>query len=465
MHGDDHCIYAQVVKLSRNQVKFFDFELHSKFKHRISTAIFPKRPSNLVDNLCDYLGGNPKMKRAQAAGSMVDGRLTEKHLLMRWLARRFPILFFGLGLVTGCSYDSATVPDPDWRSTAPISIPYLTHRDYQSSLRITRKLGDFSGYSSYAVAWDSNGLLQSAVMNVPASAMPAAGFPVLIMNHGNANNRWDELKKYYSTDQEAASYRELSFTELITRFAREGFVVLAPDYRGHGYSETNGKNKGYWQLDRQGHKVIDKQGEHVPRIFDNNGLRFGGWLYSAHYTIDILNLIAAIRSIDNPPDSLSIDRGNLFLWGRSLGGDVTARAMTASNKVKAASLWVPATTSLWDQAHFYHYDSPTVADGFSLEALAVEIGKYNRVHGTQLVARDLNPANFIEQVRNPVMIQVSIDDPDARSAWGIEYHFELQEYGVPTVLKIYPGDAHVFAGDLLERAIQADLEFFRAAMD
>jgi hypothetical protein len=102
----------------------------------------------LADNLCDDPGGEPENETNTSL--RVDGRLTEKHLLMRWLARRFPILLFGLALVTGCSYDSATVPDPDWRSTAPISIPYLTHRNYQSSLRITRKLGDFSGYSHYA---------------------------------------------------------------------------------------------------------------------------------------------------------------------------------------------------------------------------------------------------------------------------------------------------------------------------
>ena len=284
------------------------------------------------------------------------------------------------------------------------------------------------------------------------------------MNHGNSNNRWESVKDYYSDEQDTDAYRALPMTGLITRYAREGFVVFFPDYRGHGYSETSGKSEGHWQLDRHGNKIKNQQGEPVPRIFDKDGLRFGGWLYTAHYTIDILHLIAALESLDDLPDGVRIDTGNLFLWGRSLGGDVTARAMTVSEQVTAATLWVPATLSLWDQAHHYHYDSPCCADGFSLEALFVELQKYNAVHDTRLVARDLNPANFVEQVGNPVLIQVSIADTGVRSAWGIQYHYALQEHGVPTELRIYDGSDHMFKGDVLEQAIRADLAFFRSHM-
>ena len=340
----------------------------------------------------------------------------------------------------------------------------MTHRDYVSSLEVTQKFGDFAGYSSYSVAWQADGLRLTAIMNVPDGSAPDGGHPVLIMNHGNANNRWESFKDYYSDEQDTDAYRALPMTGLITRYAREGFVVFFPDYRGHGCSETSGKSEGHWQLDRHGNKIKNQQGEPVPRIFDKDGLRFGGWLYTAHYTIDILHLIAALESLDDLPDGVRIDTGNLFLWGRSLGGDVTARAMTVSDQVTAATLWVPATLSLWDQAHHYHYDSPCCADGFSLEALFVELQKYNAVHDTRLVARDLNPANFIQQVGNPVLIQVSIADTGVRSAWGIQYHYALQEHGVPTELRIYDGSDHMFKGDVLEQAIRADLAFFRSHM-
>ena len=63
---------------------------------------------------------------------------------------------------------------PDADSSAPISIPFLTGREYDSSLETARKLGDFEGYSSYAVEWDSDGLRLSALMNVPASPLRRA---------------------------------------------------------------------------------------------------------------------------------------------------------------------------------------------------------------------------------------------------------------------------------------------------
>lgn len=371
-------------------------------------------------------------------------------------------------LLSGCGLayepEANTVQFAQDAAHTPIAIEGLRARSYESRLIVTRDLGGFHGYHSHAVTWDSDGLRQSAVMNVPATPAPDAGYPVLIMCHGNANGRWDMFKEYYSDAQDTDHYRRLSHAPLITRYAREGFVVLFPDYRGHGYSETNGRNERGWQLDRDGNKVLDRDGNPVPRIFDKDGLRFGGWLYSAHYTVDVLHLMAALRAPQDLPPGLSLDLDNVFLWGRSLGGDVAARAMTVNPAVRAASLWVPATTSLWDQAHHYHYDSPCCADGFSLEALLVELRNYNAVHGSRLRASELNPSNYVDLVRNPVLVQVSIDDTGVRSAWGIQYHFELLEADRESQLIVHPGDAHVFTGETLEQAISADLEFFRAAM-
>lgn len=302
-------------------------------------------------------------------------------------------------------------------------------------------------------------------MNVPAAETPERGYPIVIMSHGNALAAGrDRFREYYDSDQESAAYRELIRFKPLTRYAVEGFVVFQPDYRGHGDSETHGKYSGAWQLDRHGNRVQDRSGQPVPRVLDDDGLRFNGWLYSAYYTIDVLNLVAALSHFENPPDGLRLDLENLFAWGRSLGGDVTARAIACKNNFRAASLWVPATTSLWDQAHHYQYDSPLYADGFSMESLLVELRRYNEVNGTRLVTHDLDPNNFISRVRAPVVIQVSIGDTGVRSAWGIEYYYELLEYDVPAELHIYPGSDHVFQDETYEQAVRTDLEFFRRYM-
>lgn len=390
--------------------------------------------------------------------------------LKRFLASLLPGKSVFLACLVLAGFNSNAFPalpagEPDGQNAAAISIPSLSERRYVSSLKILQELGTFEGYRSYAVEYDSDGLALRAVMNIPLADMPAAGYPVILLNHGNAlAGGEDHFREYYSTEQDSEAYKRLIRSNPLVRYAREGFVVFQPDYRGHGYSENYGKHGGAWQTDRNGNRVFNKAGKPVPRVLDDDGLRFNGFLYSAYYTIDVLNLLAALSSIEDLPAGLRLDLGNLFAWGRSLGGDVTARAIACTDKIRAVSLWVPATTSLWDQAHHYHYDSPDYADGLAMETLFVELKKYNEAYGTRLLTRDLIPNNFIDQVTSPVMIQVSLNDRGVRSAWGIEYHYELQEYGVETELRIYPGDDHVFQAEIYEQAVQADLEFFRSHM-
>ena len=382
-----------------------------------------------------------------------------------WFRQFAAIALAVLLMATGAAYARPSGPSrvSQVRSSAPLGIPYLTHRAYHSKLEIVRKLGDFQGYTSYDVKYDSDGLSLRAVMNVPAASAPKRGYPVLIMMHGNFQENWGRLSFYNSEQQDADEYRNTDFyAQVITRYAKEGFVVFFPDYRGYGQSETHGQHAGNWQLDRNGNQAVNKQGQTVPRSLDDEGLRANGWLYTSYYTIDVLNLLAAVRS-DAATEPARLDQGNVFMWGHSLGGDVAARAFTCANGVKAVSLWSPATTSLWDQAHHYHYDS-IYANGTSLEDLFVELQTFNRVHHTALRARDMAPNNFVEQVRGPVQVQVSSDDSDVRAAWAIEYVYELQEYGVRATLLTYPGTDHSFKGEVLEKAIQADLAFFRAQM-
>ena len=86
--------------------------------------------------------------------------------------RRFFVLGAVLVLAASCTGKERATTEvaPDWRSKAPISIPYLLQRDYSSSLEVSRELGEFAGYSSYAVEWDSDGLRQSAYSLRPIAA-------------------------------------------------------------------------------------------------------------------------------------------------------------------------------------------------------------------------------------------------------------------------------------------------------
>ena len=55
--------------------------------------------------------------------------------------------------------------------------------------------------------------------------------------------------------------------------------------------------------------------------------------------MDILYLIEGVYSIPQA------DEKNIFLWGHSMGGEITLKALEISQKVKSASLWAPVSAS------------------------------------------------------------------------------------------------------------------------
>jgi len=118
-------------------------------------------------------------------------------------------------------------------------------------------------------------------------------------------------------------------------YTRAGFIVVMPDYRGHNTSE----------------------GREYAR----------GLLASAYYTEDVLALLSAL------PGVAHADVDNVFMWGHSLGGEVTLRALLATDRVRGASLWSTVGGEIWDQAYYYsRYKDREAADGADVEKPAVE---------------------------------------------------------------------------------------------
>ena len=82
-------------------------------------------------------------------------------------------------------------------------------------------------------------------------------------------------------------------------FARSGYIVFRSDYRGHGNSEG-----------------------------EANGA------YSApDYTVDVLNAVVSMKKY---PDA---DPNRIGMWGHSMGGYITLRAMVIRDDIKAGVIW------------------------------------------------------------------------------------------------------------------------------
>src|SRR3989344_859362 len=177
----------------------------------------------------------------------------------------------------------------DEKGTNPYLIKSMQERSYDSKIEIERRVRETGGFISYVVSFESDGLKQYALMNMPKGDMPGSGWPIVVVNHGYI-------------DPEAYSV-ENSYINTSAYFANAGFLVIKPDYRGH----------------------------------DNSKGEAGSLTARISYGVDVLNLVAGIRKL---PEA---DPDHIYMYGHSMGGDVTLRVLeVCPTCVKAASLWAPA---------------------------------------------------------------------------------------------------------------------------
>lgn len=335
----------------------------------------------------------------------------------RWLCllealRR--ILPLGLMLTTaGCGVLS-TAP-------SPLSIEGMREARFTPALAFERQLPSGAGFTAYLVSYRSDGLNVRALVAVPELAAPPSGFPVLVANHGFH----PDPPRYGITADGVQSRPGDYYRAIPALFTAQGFLVVMADYRGHNTSE---------------------------------GLEYtGGFLATLYYTRDVLALLGGLHSVEQA------DTENVFLWGHSLGAEVTLRALLAGDRVKGASLWSPVGGTLWEQA--YHYSRRDSADPVDDSAepearmaeLAADVARLDHNYDTL----SGEPLAHLEYLRTPLQIHHARGDEAVPYEWSERLATELIRHGKDYVFYSYPGDDHLFAGDALRLAVERDTAFFK----
>jgi dipeptidyl aminopeptidase/acylaminoacyl peptidase len=169
----------------------------------------------------------------------------------------------------------------------PLSIERMRARTYPGSTLTTQQtLSPGVNYTRRVVSYQSDGLRIHALLTVPNGIPPKGGWPAIVFNHGYIP------PNLYRTTERYVAY--------VDAFARAGFVVLKPDYRGHGRSQGRPTGTSYW---------------------------------SPEYTTDVLNAVSSLHTLP------SVNRARLGMWGHSMGGHITLRAMVVSPDIKAGVIW------------------------------------------------------------------------------------------------------------------------------
>ncbi len=206
---------------------------------------------------------------------------------------------------------TATVTLSPTPTPHPMTIAAMRAMEYPGSdLVIEETLDPGSNYDRYYVHYLSEGLKIYALLTVPRGEIPATGWPVIIFNHGYIP------PTVYRTTERYIAY--------VDNLARSGYIVLRVDYRGHDRSE----------------------GEPTGAYGDPG------------YTVDVLNAVATMRRFPQA------DPERIGMWGHSMGGYITLRAMVIDPGIKAGVIWAgvvanyPDMLTRWRRARAFPTSTP-----------------------------------------------------------------------------------------------------------
>ncbi len=329
------------------------------------------------------------------------------------MLQRLLISFLLFLVVSGCSY------------VAPLSIEAMRADDHAATLTFERSLENGSSFSAYLVSYQSSGLKVYAMVAVPNTSKPKAGYPVLVANHGFVPTP----EKYGITAEGIDSRPGDYYREVPEIYAREGFLVVMPDYRGHNISEGRNFTKGF--------------------------------LATNYYTLDVLALISALPGLDDA------DLNNLFMWGHSLGGEVTLRTLLIDNPIRGASLWSPVGGSLWEQAYHYSWygnDNDTDSQD-NPKAQMDDFGRDIEALGFPYDPESSEPAQFLNYLNTPVILHHAKDDAAVPYVWSELLATQLELQDKPYIFYSYNSDNHFFKGEIQATAVARDIEFFRSLLN
>ena len=325
------------------------------------------------------------------------------------LRRVSPLLTALLALSLGASLDAQAKTYPA-ASTSSLSIAAMRARSYPgSALTVRQTLKAGSNYRRWVVSYVSDGLRINALLTVPDGTPPKGGWPAIVFNHGYIP------PNVYRTTERYVAYQDA--------FARAGFVTLKSDYRGHGSS----------------------QGEAV-----------GGY-YDPGYTTDVLNAAASLRTDPR------VNAQRLGMWGHSMGGHLTLRAMVVQPSwFRAGVIWagVVAPYDLiqtgWKRGPNAEYIPPS-ARRKGQEMIA----RYGTAAQNPAFWRAVSPNSFLKDLKAPLQLHQGTADVEVPPTFHLALEAGLKAAGMAYTAYVYPGDDHNLSHNL-RLALNRSVEFFKA---
>jgi dipeptidyl aminopeptidase/acylaminoacyl peptidase len=295
----------------------------------------------------------------------------------------------------------------------PLTIQAMRIRTYPgSNITIEQTLSPMPTYNRYIASYESDGLKIYALLLVPKGTKPVNGWPVIVLNHGYIT------PELYTPDGNYIAYADA--------FARNGYIVFKPNYRG------NGKSKG------------------APT----------STYYSPDYTVDDLNAIASIKKY---PDA---NPGKIGVWGHSMGGQITLKDLVINTKdIKAAVIWGGVVglyndiINKWQDRVSYQ---PTAEDmALRLQNLSNLEGMYGTPQTNPAFWNSVDPNSYLKDITAPLQIDVGLADTEVPPDFSTGLYTRMKVVGKVVQYYEYPGSNHDI-NQSFTLAMQRTISFFNS---
>ena len=269
-----------------------------------------------------------------------------------------------------------------------LAIPTMRARTYPGSpLIVEQTLTPGANYNRYLVSYRSDGLQIFGLLTVPTGTPPTTGWPVILFNHG-----YIPPERYRPTERYEAQ---------IDALARNGYIVLRPDFRGHGASE---------------------------------GSAAGGYTGPA-YTIDVLNAVAAVRTY------ALADPARIGMWGHSLGGLLTLRSMVIDQRIKAGVIWSGVVVAFPDLLTLLDF-SPTPIPNTVFRFRDQLYSEFGTPQTNADFWNTISPNHFLADLSGPLQLHHGTGDAIVPVLFSAILTDQVAAAGQAAELFTYSGDDH-----------------------
>jgi len=274
----------------------------------------------------------------------------------------------------------------------PMSVMALRQMQFPGSdIVIESELDPGANYRRYYAYYLSEGLKIFGLLTIPIGNMPDGGWPAIIFNHG-----------YIPPNVYRTTERYIAYVDWL---ARSQYIVFRIDYRGHDQSE--GQASG---------------------AYGNSG-----------YAIDVLNAVASMKRFSQAnPEKIG-------MWGHSMGGFLTLRAMVTDPDIKAGVIWAGVVASYPDMLNLWRRDNPnpTVASpAFSRRWRQAWVEEYGTPEENPEFWRSISSNTYVSEISGPIQLHHGTLDEDVPIIFSELLWQELLAANKIVEFYAYEGDNH-----------------------